>query len=297
MSKYQIFKISIIIFLSFRCLSICEAFTVKDLYLESKGGEYSVPDPEELKKAKILFDHIFRGEIDDNIREQWSELGFDVVEKSYDEKLFVIIVEKGNEKRGRGFYVFNRSLCSDIAMQIPHRFGDMYTGNIGFKMILEGDFASCAWNTVHRNTHQRGTLRGADMAHLEHSYLTAYTESFIDNYPEGFTVQLHGFSKAKRRDGTNTSYDVVLSSGSRVTGPSILELDECLDICLSNSVRVYPFGVKELGATTNTIGALIRKKGLNSFIHIEMSKTMRLKILDSRELRSNIIQCITDSIK
>ncbi len=297
MSKYQIFKISIIIFLLFRCLSICTASTVKDLYLGSKGGEYSVPGPEELKKAKILFDDIFRGEIDDNIREQWSELGFNVIEEIHGENPFVIIAEQGNNKRGRGFYIFNLSSHRDIAMQIPHRFGDLYTGNIGFKMMLEGRFASCAWNTVHRNARERETRKEADMAHLDHSYLTAYTESFIDNYPGGYTVQLHGFSKAKRRDGKNTRYDVVLSSGSRVPGPSILELDECLDICLSNSVRVYPFGVKELGATTNTIGALIRKKGLNSFIHIEMSKPMRLKILDSRELRSNIIQCITDSIK
>jgi len=282
--------LSLFIFLN---VSALHAETATERFLkESKGGSYNQPSAAELRKAEELFGYIFKGGLTDDVHKQWDELNFKVVRIKEGKEEFILLTEKEARKRGRGFYLFRLSNYKTIAIQSPHSIQDLYTGEITLELALEGRFISAAWNTVPRSYVNDGKSESSDLAHLKGNYFTAYARAFARAYPSGNIIQLHGFAKEERKSKSGSEPDMIVSSGSKVPGRRAEHMDRCLKKSISGTVTLYPVEINELGGSTNTTGIALRKMGYNGFIHIELSKPMRLLLKNDKKVRTSFRGCI-----
>jgi predicted RNA-binding protein YlxR (DUF448 family) len=272
--------------------AICAESTVENLLKGSRGGSYEEPKAEELKKAEELFGYMFKGELNDDVQKQWDKLNFKVVRIKEEKEEFILVHEKKGKKRGRGFYLFRLADFKKLAIQSPHSIDDLYTGEITLELALEGKIASAAWNTVPRNSDDDDKVGNSDLAHLRESYFTAYARAFARAYPTGNLIQLHGFTKEERKSKAGLSSDIIVSSGSKIPGSKAEELDRCLEHDLSGASSLYPLEINELGGSTNAAGIVLRKMGHDGFIHIELSKQMRMRLKDDKKIRGNFQRCI-----
>ena len=273
--------------------SALHAETAVDRFLnESKCGSYNQPSAAELRKAEELFGYLFKGRLTDDVQREWDKLNFKVVRIKEGKEEFILLEEKETHKRGRGFYLFRLSNYKKLAMQSPHSIDDLYTGEITLKLALEGRLVSAAWNTVPRNSGDDDKVGNSDLAHLRESYFTAYARAFAHAYPSGSLIQLHGFVKEERRSKRGPETDIIVSSGSKIPGSRAEQIDRCLGKDVSDKSSLYPIEIKELGGSTNTTGIALRKMGYYGFIHIELSKPMRLLLKDDKKVRANFRGCI-----
>lgn len=287
------FLILLFIFLN---ASALHAETAVERFLnESKGGSYNQPSAAELRKAEELFGHLFKGGLTDDAQREWDKLSFKVVRMKEGEEEFIILKEKETHKRGRGFYLFRQTNYKELAIQSPHSVDDLYTGEITMEMALEGRFVSAAWNTVPRNFIRDGKSESSDLAHLKDNYFVAYARAFARAYPSGNLIQLHGFVKEERRSKRGLETDIIVSSGSKIPGSRAEQIDRCFGKDVSGASSLYPIEIKELGGSTNTTGIALRKMGYYGFVHIEMSKPMRMIMKDDKKVRASFRGCIEDT--
>ena len=196
------------------------------------------------------------------------------------------------EGRGRGFYLFRGPASTGGLLMAPHRYADADTGRIGLAMAREGDFSVTAWNTTHRYEAGSGDPRGiSDFAHRPDSPFTALTRSFARVFPDRAVIQIHGYANGHRKGRVGRSSDVIVSAGG--LRPDWLPiLGRCLDAAGMGTVLTYPDQVSELGGTTNVSGRILRSMGLSSFVHLEMNREVRTRLLDEGELRKDFITCL-----
>lgn len=259
---------------------------------ESKGGSYNQPSAEELRKAEDLFGYLFKGRLTDDVQRGWDKLNFKVVRIKEGGEELILLEEKEGKKSGRGFYLFRLSNYRKLAIQSPHSVDDLYTGEITLELALEGKTASAAWNTVPRNSNDDDKGGRSDLAHLKDSYFTAYARAFARAYPTGSLIQLHGFVKEERKSKTGFEPDIIVSSGSRIPGRRAEEIERCLEHDISGVSSLYPVEINELGGGTNATGIALRKMGHEGFIHIELSKQMRMLLKDDNKVRGSFQRCI-----
>jgi hypothetical protein len=282
--------ISLFIFLN---ASALHAETVMERFMKaSKGGSYEEPAAKELEKAEELFGYLFKGILTDNVQQLSDKINFKVVRMKEGEEEFILLVEKEAYKRGRGFYLFRQSNYKKLAIQSPHSVSDLYTGEITLELALEGRIVSAAWNTVPRSFIHDEKSESTDLAHLKDNYFAAYARAFARAYPSGNLIQLHGFTKEKRKSKTGSEPDIIVSSGSKAPGRRAEQIDRCLQKSISGTVSLYPVEIDELGGSTNTTGIALRNMGYYSFIHIELSKPMRLLLKNDKKVRTSFRGCI-----
>ncbi len=264
-----------------------EPATLKALYKQAKTGEYVAPYQEDLAQAEQLFRRTLTETWDAELRLAWSALGFEFFEHQERGESFGVLRETGERLTGRGFYVF-RSTPGDPKklLQIPHGYSDLYTGTLGAKMMLEGDFRAAAWNTVPRAE--------VDLAHTEASHFNALNRAFGALFPNGQTVQIHGFAQAKRKTIAGQQADFILSNGTMLQNDAVRRLDECLTRGSDYAVSSYPEEVQELGGTTNAQGKALRGLGNLGFLHVEMSYPFRKTASGRKALRSILTGCLQD---
>jgi len=285
-------RLLILFFIFLNACSLRAETSVENLLKESRGGSYEQPKAEEMKKAEELFGYLFRGELTNNAQREWDKLNFKVVRMKEGGEEFILLEEKEGHKSGRGFYLFRLSNYKKLAIQSPHSVEDLYTGEITMEMALEGGLVSAAWNTVPRNSIHDEKNEGSDLAHLKESYFTAYARAFARSFPSGSLIQLHGFVKEERRSKTGSEPDIIVSSGSKVPGRLAEQVDKCLKHDVSDTVNLYPVEINELGGSTNATGIALRKMGYNNFIHIEMSKPIRMLLKNDKKVRTSFRECI-----
>lgn len=287
------FLILILIFLN---ASALHAETALERFLkESRGGSYTQPSAAELGKAEELFGDLFKGRLTDDLQRQWDELNFKVVKMKEEEEEFIFLIEKEAHKRGRGFYLFRLSNYKKLSIQSPHSIDDLYTGEITMELALEGRFVSAGWNTVPRKSAHDERSESSDLAHLKESYFTAHARAFARAFQSGSLMQLHGFAKEARKSKSGSESDIIVSSGSNIPGGRAEQMDRCLGKDVSAKSSLYPIETKELGGATNTVGIALRKMGHEGFIHIELSKQMRLLLKDEKKIRTSFRGCIEDA--
>lgn len=282
----------ILLFLFLNASALHAETAVERFLNESKGGSYNQPSAAELRKAEELFGYIFKGKLNDDVQKQWDKLNFKIVRIKDGGEEFIILEEKETHKRGRGFYLFRQTNYKELAIQSPHSIDDLYTGEITLELALEGKFVSAAWNTVPRSYVNDGMSESSDLAHLKDNYFTAYARAFAHAYPSGNLIQLHGFVKEERRSKRGLETDIIVSSGSKIPGRRVEEIERCLEHDVSGMSSLYPIEIKELGGSTNTTGIALRKMGYYGFIHIELSKPMRLLLKDDKKVRASFLGCV-----
>ena len=117
-------------------------------------------------------------------------------------------------KKDESFYIFLHNKFAQNVLQMPHRQKDLYTGEIGLSLLIEGNFAAGAWNSVSRYYFQGNKKVSADLADFSQSYFIAFSKAFALCHSKGHIIQLHGFSTKKRRTRADKQSSFILSAGS-----------------------------------------------------------------------------------
>jgi hypothetical protein len=184
-------------------------------------------------------------------------------------------------------------------LQAPHRFHDHFTGTVTARLFADGlgvgAFDAAIWNTVPRSYRQDGRRMNADLAHISSTYFNAFTRAFATVHPGSRVVQLHGYDVMRRRPGRARASVAIVSAGVREPSDDARSVARCLSDRLSPEVvLLYPDDTLELGATTNQNAAALRETGHNGFVHLELSRSLRLRLLQEAELREQVITCLAD---
>jgi hypothetical protein len=260
------------------------AESLKDTLKAAKGGKYATPTVTELREAEALFIRTLKGEQTPELKQAWQTQGFIMQSLTQNDMTFTVVQEAEKKRTGRGFYLFRQKDNSPIALQAPHSYKDLYTGSIARRLMEEGTYVAAGWNTVKRNY--------ADIAHLENTIFQAFGRAFAKQYPMGTIVQLHGFVQGKRKTKAGKTTDLILSSTTITPSQYILEIGKCLKSKLTGfTVRIYPYEISELGGTKNSNAKDLWVRGFNRFFHIEMSKTLRKKLRNDKQVRGQLNSC------
>ncbi len=269
---------------------------VTSLYEMSAGGNCEEPAVGEIEQAQALFTRLVMGETGSDLASAWSALGFNLVHAQHDGSSFIVLMEDAKRKRGRGFYAFREVTDKKRYLVMPHRFSDQGTGNIGLNFYLEGTFYAAAWNTARRHPKGEPSNVTCDLARLPRTYLTALTRAMAVAFPEAYQIQIHGFEGSKRRTQAGESADIIISAGDDKPRQEILDLGKRLSESHVGVVRIYPLDIKELGATSNICGQLLRNMGRRTFVHIELSYEIRQKLKTAQDLRKAFIKSTEETL-
>ncbi|MCB1984068.1 MAG: hypothetical protein H6936_17580 [Burkholderiales bacterium] len=262
------------------------------LYEAQQEGSYVPADVIELEKAESLFYRTFQGENAEMLRNEWNSIGFDLIELREKGINYWVIQEKNNRKEGRGFYLFRINSNSMTTIQAPHSFKDLRTREIAFDLVLKSDYVAAAWNTVPRSYVKNGVTVDADMAHLDQTFYLVFSRAFAQHFAQGNLVQLHGYAVEKRTTTAGKASELILSSGTSTPTSVLMQTVDCMKQKVSTKSLVYPYEVTELGATTNTIGAALREIGHEGFMHIEINRDVRERLLTEKKLQNNFNRCL-----
>lgn len=269
-----------------------QADWVQQLAAASSERHFVQPATADVKRAQALFLRLMQGERGEALARAWSELGF--VLGSDPAEGLTLLREQPGARHGRGFFVFRQDAAD--ALQIPHAFKDTMTGQIGIALFRQGRFGAAAWNTVPRDFVADGRRVDADMAHLDDSYFIAFARACAQRHPQGRVYQLHGFEQESRRSDAARKAAVILSDGSRTPAATLRRLADCIAAKTQASVLTYPEDVRELGATTNTVAAALRRQGYAGFVHIEMSHQFRADLAQSPALQRTLLSCLEGGV-
>ena len=193
-----------------------------------------------------------------------------------------VVHETVERREGRGFYLFCPQADNHSALQAPHAFKDLHTGRIALALAHTARFRVVAWNTVPRYSEDAQGRHSADLAHLRESYFTALTRALAADSTVDHVIQLHGFSRQKRK-GNGKDAHIIVSNGTRRPDRTVFDLANRLRTALDVDTRVFPHDIRELGALTNRQGKILREAGRNSFIHIELSTETRKRLRNDND--------------
>jgi len=256
-----------------------------------KGNRYVTPSRSELTQVETLFVRTLSGEEREALVTAWQAQGFELLPFPEAGDSFLALREQPEARRGRGFYLLRPGASSGLVWQAPHSFRDEGTGALVLQLMQQGRALAASWNTVPRDLLSEGQ---SDLAHIEPSYLGAFTRALLRVRPQVQVVQVHGFSKSKRTSAAGAAADLILSSGESSPGAQPFALGACLQQVLPLPVRLYPSQVRELGGTSNRIGQLLRRSGNRGFVHMEMSPAMRSLLTTDPEARRAFAACLGD---
>lgn len=241
-------KIVIFLILTLNLFAFEEFFT--------KAKEYIQPSKKELKESKEAFEFRFKNE-----------------------KVHPYYIKIELED---SFYVFNSSSKSNLTLQIPHGFSDLYTKQIAFILFNWGDFFALAINRVHR--------KEADLAHIKESHFNSFSEAFAKVKKDDFLIQLHGFDNKKRKTKDGKSADIIVSNSTKKPSKKVIELNECFKSFAKS--KLFPYEVDELGALTNENAKVLKSFGHSGFIHIELNKDTREKLKSNAKFIRGFLGCL-----
>ncbi len=242
----------------------------------------------ELKQIALVFQKLLQDGPSLSLQKQAQALQMEIINVGE----WRVLQEQDNAQRGRGFYVF-RSKAHQHILQVPHSFKDEMTRDIGLALFAEGPFAAVAFNTVPRRFNDaQGAEINADMAHLEGTYFLAFAKAAAAAHPTGKSLQIHGFSQAKRKTSLQAEADIILSAGHKQPPASLHAGQQKLARSLQRNINLYADNLKELGATTNVQAQALRAQGYQGFIHVEMSRAMRQSMRSDASARGHLLQSL-----
>lgn len=262
------------------------------LWKAARDGHYRTPGSIELQQATELFKRELLADTSAQLQQAWQTLGWQRSALQIAGNTCQLLHESAERREGRGFYLFCPQANSRSALQAPHAFKDLHTGRIALAMANAARFRVVAWNTVPRYSEDpQGRRHTADLAHLPESYFTALTRALATDSTIDHVIQLHGFSRQKRKGNGKDAY-IILSNGTRRPDRTVHDLATRLRETLDVDTRVFPHDIRELGALTNRQGKVLREAGHNGFIHIELSAEIREQLRND----GNICHAFADNL-
>ncbi|MCU7893254.1 MAG: hypothetical protein KZQ78_17375 [Candidatus Thiodiazotropha sp. (ex Ustalcina ferruginea)] len=271
------------------------ACSIPALFTTPPSERYLIPTDRELLQVRKLFTVMLCNKnYEEALSKQWASLGFDWLSAELDGEDIVILKEQPSRCEGRGIFMFRTAGRNRTLLQIPHRFHDRHTGELGLRLMQLGDFRGLAWNTVPRYFEEvdAGGV-SADLAHNDNNYFAVLAEAAALISADSQVVQLHGYDAAKRRTETGRNSDVIISDGTSHPSRTVHELTTCLGSVFDGPVRLFPRDVRELGATTNQVGSRLRRYAHPGFVHIELNAKARKELLTSNTLLTGLVACMS----
>lgn len=228
-------------------------------------AQYHAPDADSFQQTQSLFAQTLANPGDQNLTQAWLNQGF-----SYQvvNDLYLLTDAKA---RGAGGYLFRKQ--GKACLQVPHRFHDRKTGDLGLALFLAGDYHALAWNTASRKTPVSDSDQKADLAKRQNSYFQAFHLAWLNTQP-GPILQLHGFAREKRKTEAGRQAHLILSNGTRFPSPWLRQAAAALTNAGFTGVALYGEQVNELGATTNVQARAARARN-HPFLHLELSAEAR----------------------
>ncbi|RME39431.1 MAG: hypothetical protein D6794_03860 [Deltaproteobacteria bacterium] len=263
---------------------------LEQLVAASRDVRYQPPSQQEFEQAQAVFYRLLTQPA--SVSDQaLARLGFALRSLDATDEHLLIIEDK--RRRGGGFYVLRQEdkPRHALLLEAPHSFYDRGTRQLAVQWLCQRGVVAAAWNTAPR--HQLPDDQ-ADLAHQDVSFFQAFTLAFARAYPHGGIVQLHGFSQFKRHTEAGWHADAIISNGTAKPSQIVWRIDRCLDDVLAGGSKLYPDEVRELGATTNRNARALRTFGFSGFVHLEMSRELRRKLLQVRYLRNQVLQCVRE---
>jgi hypothetical protein len=218
-----------------------------------------------------------------------ARIGFQIEVWRVDGGLYWALLEQNSQRRGAGAYIVRISKRSQsriqMILQTPHAYYDVGTGIIGARLFFGGEVDARALftNTVHRYWDATGDYQpregsASDVCHrLDHVFQYA-TDTAARVLGDVVVVQLHGFADSPKRP------DAITSAGdANGSTPLVMTLQQKIGDLLGDTKR-FPEETEELGGTTNVQGHLLSNYRHAYFVHVELSKNIRERLLDSAEM-------------
>jgi len=257
-----------------------------------KGGVYIPPEEKELRHAGEVFESLFRGILNEGVKALSRRIGLRPILTEHDGERLIILKEEDDRKTGRGLMIFRLEDHRGFVIQVPHSFTDVHTRRIGLRLFLDTKAEAVIFNTVRRRYSDDGAIIDADMAHLRESYFTVFARAFAETHPSGYIIQIHGFSRQKRKTPQGKESDVIISSGRSTVSYITMTIYRCLKGGIGVGVSLYPYEVGELGGRKNSVVRVLDEMGFNGFVHIEMSRLMRDRLINDKSLYTGFRRCL-----
>ena len=132
----------------------------------------------------------------------------------------------------------------------------------------------------------------ADLAHLEATDMIAFSMAFARVHPQERLIQLHGFDSASRKTAVAQASAAIVSAGHPEPSAELKDAVRCLKLKVEQSTRLYGDDVQELGGTTNAIGRALRTVGYVHFVHLELNRSLRERLLRDTGQRRLLFTCL-----
>lgn len=181
-----------------------------------------------------------------------------------------------------GVFLFDTAARDRHAVQAPHTRDDIGTADIALHLFFAGDLFAAMTSTTRREN--------VDLARAPVSLFTAFAAALATR-PDARLLQLHGFEREKRTTAAGRSADSVTSGGHRWPAAHVLALRDCFSRELGGLHRVYGVDIEELGATQNASRARF-PAGHDGFVHIELSRELRARLLADKNVRRQFHGCL-----
>ena len=262
--------------------------TLKRIFKESiVGSQLVMPEETQIASFKKLIEKTLGSRtVDSELKLQWEQEGWEC--RSVSDSNLIIVVEKSDQRWGRGIYAIRAGSSSQIVLQAPHRFNDAKTGVIGRKIFEEHDVWAVAFNTVHR--------KELDLAHCERHYFNAFTEAVVALRARSVMLQLHGFSNATKTNA-GRSANMIVSDTTKFPGRYARRVAEEFKFNFGKShTRLYPLETRWLGGTNNHQANLVQQLGSVGFLHLEMNPSFRQQLASNASVREQFFASILAGI-
>ncbi|WP_448206760.1 hypothetical protein [Azospirillum sp. sgz302134] len=256
------------------------------------SGGYVAATRAAAEQAEEAFVRLLQGDAGPAVERSLGQLGFALGSLRVGDTDMTVVREAHGRGEGKGVYLIRRGRAAPILLEAPHRFKDLDTGTIAARLMAERPFAAAAWNSVPRWYEEGGRRVKADMAHERVSHFNAFTRAFARTHGDGLVVQLHGFENEKRNSDAGSEAGAIVSNGTKVPPPAVRDRARCLKTGWAVPVLLYPFDIRELGATTNTNAEAMRDLGHYGFMHVEMARDLRHDLARDAALRGVLADCL-----
>lgn len=289
---------SIIMLLLILLVTTAYASDLSDLLESTSDNVYRSPDKNKQQEAKLLFSEHITGRFESSQKRRWNKLGLQLKQgKSISGQPVIIITPKGNHREGQGLFWICATCRSPVMLQAPHRFNDLYSGEIVSELTKRLGAQAAAWNSTPRHLKDGASGRYSDQTHNTDSYFQSFTRAWAEWTGSRFLIQIHGYRKDKRSTYAGKTSDIIISGGSRgMISPASITIGKCLKEKSIRGVRIYPLDIQELGGTKNQQGKRFRKKHPLGFVHIELSYHIRKNISKKPDILKHLSQCISTAI-
>lgn len=242
--------------------------------------------------GRLLLDVARRGEIAALVpaAEDARALGFDLGFVAAGDGRFLVL-RGADAADGRGLLLLRLGAAGgQVLLQAPHAISDIGTEELAARLMERGGAIALQVNSRHRDVAAGPDQAPADLAHRDDTWFFALAQGMLDGLDRPLLAQLHGFGcETVKRPGT----DLVLSGGALPCGPCLGALEETAgDLLPWVGVALYPRDVDVLGALTNAQGQAVGGLGRGAFVHLEMSRDLRERLLGDDDALAGLSRAI-----